>query len=164
MYTRKKKEECLYMKKLWLLPVFAVFLAACGNDDEAKPVEDEEISVDVIEAEEGQAESEEPEATETEEATEGDEAPEETPAEEPNASYDPSNTNLADHEENAILADHIPLDELTAQVEVDNQNKRITLFENESGQKVYKSIFIKNDNHLKIIDLNDDNLLFDGNL
>lgn len=154
------------MKKLWLLPVLAVFLAACGNDDEAKPVEDEDISVDVIEAEEGQAEPEatEPAESEEPEATEGEEAPEETPAEEPNASYDPANTNLADHEENEILADHIPMDELTAQVEVDNENKRITLYENESGQKVYKSIFIKNDNHLKIIDLNGDKLLYDGNL
>ncbi len=151
------------MKKVWLLPVLAVFLAACGNDDEAKPADDE-ISVDVIEAEEGQAEPEATEPAETEEATEGEEAPEETPAEEPSASYDPGNTNLADHEENAILADHIPLDELTAQVEVDNQNKRITLFENKDGKKVYKSIFIKRDNHLKIIDLNGDKPLFDGNL
>lgn len=155
------------MKKLWLLPVVAVFLAACGNDEETKPADEEEISVDVIEAEEGQAESEEPEETEPAEAegtTEGEDAEEETPADEPNASYDPGNTSLADHEENEILADHIPMDELTAQVEVDNQNKRITLFENKEGQKVYKSIFIKNDNHLKIIDLDGDKLLFDGNL
>ena len=153
----------MYMKKWWLLPALAVFLAACGNDEEAKPVEDEDISVDVVEPEEEPAEPEVTEPAETE--TTPEEAPaEEIPAEEPNASYEPSNSNLLGHEEAEVLAQHIPLDELTAQVEVDNQGKRITLFENESGKKVYKSIFIKHDNHLKIIDLNGDKLLFEGNL
>ncbi|ARF13425.1 hypothetical protein [Sporosarcina ureae] len=148
------------MKKWWLLPALAVFLAACGNDEEAKPVEDEDIAVEVIEPEE------EPEVTEPDETeilTE--EAPaEEIPADEPNASYEPSNSNLLGHEEAEVLAEHIPLDELTAQVEADNQGKRIILFENKSGKKVYKSIFIKHDNHLKIIDLNGDKLLFEGKL
>ena len=153
----------MHMKKWWLLPALAVFLAACGNDEEAKPVEDEDISVDVIEPEEEPAEPEVSEPAETE--TTPEEAPaEEPPAEEPNASYDPANTNLLDHEEAEVLAEHIPMDELTAQVEVDNQNKRIILFENESGQEVYKSILIKRENHLKIIDLNGDDLLFEGKL
>lgn len=146
------------MKKWWLLPALAVFLAACGNGEEAKPVEDEDISVDVIEPEEEPADSEVTEPSETETT------PEEAPAEEPKASYEPSNSNLLDHEEAEVLAEHIPVDELTAQVEVDNEGKRITLFENESGQKVYKSIYIKHDNHLKIIDLNGDKLLYEGTL
>ncbi|WP_303969448.1 hypothetical protein [Sporosarcina ureae] len=151
------------MKKWWLLPTLAVFLAACGNDGEAKPVEDENISVDVIEPEEESAELDEAEPTESE--TTAEETPtKEIPPEEPNAPYDPANSNLLGHEEAEILAEYIPIDELTAQVEVDNQNKRITLFENESGQKVYKSIFIKHENHLKIIDLNTDDLLFEGQL
>ncbi|ARF16535.1 hypothetical protein [Sporosarcina ureae] len=150
------------MKKWWLLPALAVFLAACGSNQEAKPVEDEDISVDEIEPEEEPAEPEVTEPTDTEETSE--EAPEEMPGEEPNAPYEPSNTNLLEHEEAEILEEHIPMDELTAQVEVDNQNKRIVLYENKSGQEVYKSIFIKDDNHLKIIDLNDDHVLYEGNL
>lgn len=146
------------MKKLWLLPALAVFLVACGSDEETKPVENEDNSVDLIEPEEELAEPEvnEPAGTET--------PPEDVPGEEPNASYKPSNSNLLGHEEAEVLAEHIPMDELTARVEVDNQNKRIVLFENESGQKVYKSILIKDDLHLKIIDLNGDNVLYEGNL
>lgn len=132
-------------EKWWLLPALAVFLVACSNDQEAKPVEDKDISVDEIEPEE--------------------EAPvEDVPGEEPKASYEPSNSNLLGHEEAEVLAEHIPMNELIAQVEVDNQNKRIILYENERGQKVYKSIFIKEDNYLKVIDLNDDNILYEGNL
>jgi len=153
----------MHLKKWWLLPTLAIFLAACGNNGETKPVEDEGISVDVIEPEEEPAEPEVTEPAETETTTE--EAPaKETPAEEPNVPYEPANSNLLGHEEAEILAEYIPMDELTAQVEVDNQNKRVTLFENESGQKVYKSIFIKHDNHLKIIDLKADDLLFEGQL
>lgn len=150
------------MKKWWLLPVLAVFLAACGNDEEATPAENEDLSVDEIAPDvEDQAESTEPEEAEptTEEAPE-----EESTGEESKASYDPGNANLLEHEESEVLAEHIPLDELTAQVEADNEGKRIILFEDKDGKKVYKSILIKHDNHLKIIDLNGDELLFEGKL
>ena len=56
---------------------------------------------------------------------------------------------------------------MTSDVEEDNQNKRIILFENEAGEKVYKSIFIKENEHLKIIDIANDQengLIFEGNL
>lgn len=80
----------------------------------------------------------------------------------------PSNTSLADYEESNLLADNIPLDQLTPLVEEDNQNKRIILFEDEAGEKVYKSVFIKNDEYLKIIDIkdeqNDEGLIYEGRL
>ena len=153
----------MYMKKWWLLPALAVFLVACSNDQEAKPVEDKDISVDEIEPEEESAELEGTKPADTKAPQE--EAPvEDVPGEEPKASYEPSNSNLLGHEEAEVLAEHIPMNELIAQVEVDNQNKRIILYENESGQKVYKSIFIKEDNYLKVIDLNDDNIFYEGNL
>ncbi|PIC67033.1 hypothetical protein CSV71_07340 [Sporosarcina sp. P21c] len=146
------------MKKSWLLPALAVFLVACSTDEETKPVANEDNPVDLIEPEEELADPEVNESAGTETP------PEDVPSEEPNASYKPSNSNLLGHEEAEVLAEHIPMDELTAQVKVDNQNKRIILFENESGQKVYKSIFIKDNLHLKVIDLNSDNVLYEGNL
>ncbi|WP_301107954.1 hypothetical protein [Sporosarcina sp.] len=123
------------MKKLWLLPMLALFLAACGNDEEAK--DEDEISIDTIEPEEDTAESD---------------------------TIAPVNSEMTLEEENDVLKKHIPVGELTSRVETDNPGKRIILFENQSGEKVYKSIFIKHDQYVKIIDLKDDNLLYEGQI
>lgn len=45
-------------------------------------------------------------------------------------------------------------------IETDNPNNRVIFLENQSGEKLYKSIFIKNTNRLKIIDLKNDNLIY----
>lgn len=63
---------------------------------------------------------------------------------------------LADFEEAKLVEEHIDdLDELQVVVETDNPNKRIILYKD--GNKVqYKSIFIKDDQHLKIINTHDE--------
>lgn len=61
---------------------------------------------------------------------------------------------LEDFEEAEVLSKHIELDKVSSKVETDNPNKRVILFEDD-GEKVYKSIFIKNENRLKIIDIKD---------
>lgn len=73
---------------------------------------------------------------------------------------------LADFEEGPHLEDTIDdLTALTVNVEVDNTSKRILYFENATGQKQYKSIFIKKKKHLKIIQLNDnDGILFNEDI
>lgn len=38
-------------------------------------------------------------------------------------------------------------------VETDNPGTRVILFENSSGRKVYKSVFVKHDQRLKVLDL-----------
>ncbi|GKV67115.1 MULTISPECIES: hypothetical protein [unclassified Sporosarcina] len=143
------------MKKLWLLPVLALFLAACGNEEEAKPKDDNEISVDTIEPEEDAAETDQAATEDSETALEKENT------EDQSASTD---SGLSQYEESAVLEDHLPMDELTSRVEADNPGKRIILFENQNGEKVYKSIFIKHDQHVKIIDLKEDNLLFEGRI
>ncbi|WP_153730844.1 hypothetical protein [Sporosarcina obsidiansis] len=137
------------MKKWWILPVLAVFLVACGNETQEQPKEDDAISVDSIEPEKNTTES-----TDSEMSPEGEQ-------ETPPVSFD---SELSAFEEFAILAENIPLDELTSHIETDNPGKRIILFENESGKKVYKSIFVKHDQYLKVIDLEADQLLFEGNV
>lgn len=63
-------------------------------------------------------------------------------------------------EEYAIIDDNIELSALSGKVTEDNAGTRIILFEDESGKQVYKSVFVKNDQHLKIIKLDDEGLLY----
>ncbi|MBO1004168.1 hypothetical protein ACFSKI_06970 [Pseudogracilibacillus auburnensis] len=67
---------------------------------------------------------------------------------------------IAHMEEATILADHIDFSNLHAKVETDNANKRVILFQDNDHSKKYKSIFIKNDQRLKIIDLKNDGLIY----
>ncbi|MBO0589340.1 membrane lipoprotein lipid attachment site-containing protein [Sporosarcina sp. E16_8] len=70
------------------------------------------------------------------------------------------NERLIDLPEYAVLVEKISLDTHNATVETDNPGTRIILFENNNGVKAYKSIFVKNDNRLKIIKLDDDGLIY----
>ncbi|MBY0221261.1 hypothetical protein [Sporosarcina aquimarina] len=137
------------MKKWWLLPALAIVLAACGNNEESQPKEEEEIAKDTIESEEESVTSPDSEIA---------------PEDEPENHSASSASDLSGYEESAVLGEHMPIDKLTSHVETDNPGKRIILFENESGEKVYKSIFIKHDRFLKIIDLKDDQLLYKDKL
>ena len=46
------------------------------------------------------------------------------------------------------------LDSLTPEIETDNPNTRVILYADADGRKVYKSIYVKRNNRLKVIDLN----------
>lgn len=48
-----------------------------------------------------------------------------------------------------------------ADVESDNNGTRVIFFENEEGQKDYKSVFVKEANHLKLVSLGNDGLIYD---
>lgn len=136
------------MKKLWLIPAIALTLVACGNNKE-EIAEEEEASVEVVEQKDIESEEEVVEEEETEEKEES------------------SNSVLESYQEADILEENIPVNRLTPQVETDNQNKRILLFKNGNGEKVYKSIFIKINERLKIIDItnnDDDGLIYEGSL
>lgn len=138
------------MKKWWLVSAFTLLLAACGNDDAADT--EDTVQNDIPAAEETAGEQQPRPAGDTGAADEI-----ENPAD---AEQD---TSLS-YEESAVLAQQIPLNELTERVQTDNPGKRVILFENSSGEKVYKSIFVKHDQFLKIIDLKSDRLLYKGNV
>src|SRR5688500_9300985 len=55
--------------------------------------------------------------------------------------------------EYSILDKKIEMDKLSDEVVKDNDYKRIILLKDENGQPQYKSIYIKNKNRLKVIDL-----------
>ncbi|MFZ2343560.1 MAG: hypothetical protein WAW08_03090 [Candidatus Microthrix parvicella] len=62
---------------------------------------------------------------------------------------------LADFEEYSVLQSTLEdLGSLTPTIETDNPNTRVILYANAAGQKVYKSIYVKRNNRLKIIKIN----------
>ncbi|HLQ97156.1 MAG TPA: hypothetical protein VK135_00565 [Candidatus Dormibacteraeota bacterium] len=67
---------------------------------------------------------------------------------------------LADFEETQTLSEQIDLNALDPEIETDNQNNRVIIFSDDSHTKKYKSIFIKKQNRLKIISLDDDGQIF----
>lgn len=143
------------MKKWWLLCAFALLLAACGNDDAA---DTEDAVQNDMPAAEDTADEQQPQPAD---GTGAADEIENTAAEEPQPAE--QNTSLS-YKESAVLAQQIPLNELTERVQTDNPGKRIILFENNSGEKMYKSIFVKHNQFLKITDLKSDRLLYKGNV
>lgn len=71
-----------------------------------------------------------------------------------------NNDALKDLPEFNVLADTIDLGVYHGMIETDNQGTRIILFGIEQNHKEYKSIFVKNDNRLKIIKLDNDGLIY----
>lgn len=69
-------------------------------------------------------------------------------------------SDIKSYPEFVMLAKHIDLTKYIANVETDNEGTRIIFFENSEGKKEYKSTFVKNENRLKIIKLDDDGLIF----
>lgn len=57
-------------------------------------------------------------------------------------------TSLPEYEE---IMKHVDEQDYTFKTVTDNENKRILLLINKNGREQYKTIFIKNDNRLKII-------------
>lgn len=68
---------------------------------------------------------------------------------------DTENDNTNEYEEISKIAEKINVQDYNMNVESDNKGKRIILFE-KNGIKMYKSIFVKEKRHLKLIDLESD--------
>ena len=67
---------------------------------------------------------------------------------------------LAGYEEYTTIADVAEVDGMKGIVETDNPGTRVILFEDENGKKTVKSVFVKKENRLKVISLDDDGLLY----
>lgn len=123
------------MKKLLVTFLGILLLAGCTNDNTVSSEKTETDSASKVER--------------TESATE-----------ENSKILAEQNAGLTDLPEYAVVAENISLDIHKATIETDNPGNRIILFENNNGVNVYKSIFVKNDNRLKIIKLEDDGLIY----
>lgn len=133
------------MKKYLFILLGLLVLAGC-SDDKAK----DSVDVDVDTTPEVEVDdSDSAEVVEEDDATE---------VEEEQAGV--VGDDLTTFEEYAIIDDNIDLAAHTSKVEEDNPGTRVILFEDASGKKVYKSVYVKNDKHLKIIKLDDEGLLY----
>ena len=62
--------------------------------------------------------------------------------------------------EYAILDDIIDLQIFKAKIETDDQETRVIFFEDPDGNQVYKSVFVKNESYLKVMELDGEGLLY----
>ena len=67
-----------------------------------------------------------------------------------------TNDEIADYEEAEVIEDHIDIADMDVKVETDNPNKRVLLF-SDNDKVMYKTIYIKEKQRLKIIDIYEDN-------
>lgn len=70
---------------------------------------------------------------------------------------------LTEYSETTAIQETIDLTELTGYVISDNPGTRILIFTNE-GKQVYKSIFVKDEKQLKVIDLKKNEVVMNGKL
>lgn len=137
------------MKKLLMILLGAFLLTACssndGDDQAGTNTQDEET------AETPASEGDQP--ADTEETEENAEAP----AEEEKTSEHEAESK---YEELAIVFEQIGSEDYSQSVETDNEGKRVILYADENGEKKFKSIYIKHDKRLKIIDLTKDGQIY----
>lgn len=72
--------------------------------------------------------------------------------------------NLENYDEYQTLSEKIDLTIYQAEYVTDSPGKRILLFTDADGRKIYKSIFIKHDRYLKIIHLDGEGLLYNNQI
>lgn len=71
-----------------------------------------------------------------------------------------NNDAIKDLPEYNKVAEHIDLETHSGKIQTDNRGNRVIIYSDENGHKKYKSIFIKNDNRLKIVHFDNDELIF----
>lgn len=67
-------------------------------------------------------------------------------------------TDLSQYEELAYAKDKVDLSKYESRILNDNQGKRVMLF-SDGNQQVYKTVYVKHNNWLKVIDLKNDDLV-----
>lgn len=63
-------------------------------------------------------------------------------------------SSISEYTESSTIANHIDLNKYSGKVVEDNKGKRIIVFSDSNGHKQYKSIYVKRNGYLKIIDFN----------
>ena len=144
------------MKKLSLLFIASFTLAACAaenNSDSSEAVE----SMETIESEVSSA----PESVETSEhsSQESETASEDLGGVTEEELANAESVSEYDSYEELVYQDIFNPEQYQGSILTDNQGKRIFLFSDGQNQ-IYKTIYIKHDNRLKIIDLQKDDLVY----
>ena len=136
------------MKK-WLLTICSVlFLIGCTDDKTVTPKTTEDTADQAVDNMEP-TENLDTEIADAQESTK-------------NANTIEQTLSLEDYEEYQTLSEKIDLTMYQAELETDNRGKRILLFADADGRNIYKSIYIKHDRHLKIVQLDGEGLLYNN--
>lgn len=148
-------KEGTFMKKRFTILLSILLLAGCSSEDANQPKKEDDDANKVVQAEVN------PESLDTviEDQNETEDDVNQSNTEDTDDS-DTKNDHLKDFIEFDVLVDKIDLDIYQGVVETDNKGNRIILFENENGHKEYKSIFVKHENRLKIVQFDDDGLIY----
>ncbi|HIS29449.1 MAG TPA: hypothetical protein IAA78_08290 [Candidatus Avamphibacillus intestinigallinarum] len=165
------------MKKLLIafVLILSVTLAACGNSDDKDTSNSENNDQDTTATEEQdnqdsvekkeEKNADEDKAADKEDDSKADKEEDNSKSEKSDDKKSDDNSkeksDLAQYDEYDVLNSKIKdIDSYPARVETDNPNTRVILFGEDNGQKDYKSIFVKRENRLKIIDLKKDNQIY----
>jgi len=99
-------------------------------------------------------------AAEEHESDTAGEASEEPEEESEDSTFDNEAEASYDYKEQKVIAEQIAEGDYDAVVETDNKESRVMIYEMD-GEKYYKTIFVKHDSRLKIIDIhNNDGLIY----
>lgn len=143
------------MKKGLIILFGLLLLIGCSNNNDADQPQQDNEDQDNVEQNENNTENTNLENEATNEENENN--IEDTTEKEDAA----NNDDLKAFKEFDVLENELDLDAYEGIVESDNQGNRIILFQDADGKKEYKSIFIKNDNRLKIVHfVDEDDLLY----
>lgn len=150
-------------KSLGVLFIAASILAACNNADveeNNEPIVSDE-QADEVENEQPETEAEaEPSDSDAAEI-EGEQEKNENSTEVSDEADSIFNADLPEYEK---VSSTIDVDDYSVEQATDNEGERIFLFSDENGEKKYKSIFIKHDQRLKIIQLDGDGQILNEKL
>lgn len=131
------------MKKLLLVGALSIMLAGCTSNEPAQEPDAPDENTNSLEENSVNT------------------APEDNnDAEEQASETDAKNNELANYEEYSTIAEVADVNGLKGIVESNNPGTRVILFEDESGNKKVKSVYVKKENRLKVISLDDDGLLY----
>jgi len=155
------------LKKGLVIFLGIILVTGCSSNDADDPkTQDQEVSNEIVDPEEnregdsdgvtqdGENHENSDGATEDKETLEDDSDVAETNGTVTN------NDDLEKFPEFDTIAEHIDLNYYQGIVETDNKGNRVILFEDEKGHSEYKSIFVKRDNRLKLVQFIDDGLLY----
>lgn len=146
------------MKKLVAVGALSVLLAGCADEASEEPGVTEEDTSTLEESEVNTPPEDNSEAEQ--EAAEGSSDSLDESADEDTAPAPPEDNELESYEEYSKIAEVADVSGQKAIVETDNPGTRVILFEEDNGKKTIKSVYVKKENRLKVISLDDDGLLF----
>lgn len=150
-------------KKAMVFFATAFILGGCSTKTTNEPVVESSDSVAqsseevIIESASSESKSVESSVV-TESSNEMDKDEDMAPVSEEDAANAETVTDISQYEELEYAKDTIDLSGYESRLLTDNQGTRVMLFSKDNEQ-VYKTVYVKNNNWLKVIDLKADNLL-----